>query len=89
MRVLSGKRAHEAIKVLACETRWDLFNSVQRQPSHIAELADKLDKDKSTVSRHVDALEDAGLVRTATVSGERGAKKKVYSLSPRIVIDLS
>jgi len=74
---------------LGSRTRWAIFTTVRDNPSHIGNLAKVIKKNKSTVSRHVDVLERVGLVRTVTVDGRRGKKKKVYPVAPRIYLDLS
>ena len=89
LEVLSGERAREAILALGSETRWTIFSLIRTHPAHIEELARAVGKDKSTVSRHVDALAKAGLVRTVKVGGSRGTRKRVCPSSHRLYVDLS
>jgi predicted transcriptional regulator len=89
LKVLSGARAREAVLALGSETRWEIFSLVKDQPAHIEQLARSVGKDKSTVSRHVDALAKAGLVKTVKVEGSRGTRKRVCPSSNRLYLDLS
>ena len=89
LKVFSGDRAREAILALGSETRWKIYSLVKDQPAHIEQLARSVGKDKSTVSRHVDALVKAGLVKTVKVEGSRGTWKRVCPSSNRLYLDLS
>ena len=89
LKVLSGERAHNAVLALGSETRWRIFTLIRDEPTHIEELARAVRKDKSTVSRHVDALARAGLVKTVEVEGSRGTRKRVCPSSNRLYLDLS
>ncbi len=74
---------------LGSETRWEIYSLIRSKPSHIEGLAERVRKHKSTVSRHVEVLEKAGLVKTLAVEGSRGARKNVYPTATRLLIDLS
>ena len=89
IKVISGKKAREAIRALGSETRWDIYSIIKHRTAHIDEIARKLGKNKSTISRHVEALVKAGIVKTVNIEGSRGTRKQVCPSSNRLYLDIS
>ncbi|AEC51794.1 ArsR family transcriptional regulator [Pyrococcus sp. NA2] len=57
--VISNK---EQLRALSDPTRMKILELLRSHPMSVAEIAEKLGKDKSTIYRHIRALEEAGLV---------------------------
>ncbi|MDI3476029.1 MAG: hypothetical protein PWQ79_1808 [Thermococcaceae archaeon] len=72
----------ETVKVLSEETRFRILQLLRLRPMTIKELADAIGKDRSTISRHIKALENAGLVEEFEAFGN----EKVYSRSARLFL---
>ena len=63
------------LEALASETRLAMIALLNRRALNISELAESLDISSAIVTRHVQKLEAAGLVRCSTQSGRRGMQK--------------
>lgn len=66
------RRVREMASWLRSEAKRTVLEVVAGSPGiHMSEVARRLDKDRSTVKYHVDALADAGMLETGSGSGTR------------------
>ncbi|AIF68503.1 hypothetical protein PAP_00280 [Palaeococcus pacificus DY20341] len=72
----------DMIKLLAEETRFKILSQLRDRPMTISELSERLKRDRSTIYRHVKALEDAGFLEK--VAKERN--EVLYARSARIFL---
>lgn len=72
----------EKVKVLSEETRFRILQLLRQRPMTINELSDALEKDRTTVYRHVKTLEKAGLVEELETQGN----ERVYSRAARLFL---
>jgi len=72
----------EKVKVLSEETRFKILQLLRMRPMTINELSDAIEKDRTTVYRHIKALEKAGLVEELESQGN----ERVYSRSARLFL---
>ncbi len=70
----------ERIKVLAEETRFEILHLLKMGPMSIGELAMMLDRDRTTIYRHIKTLEKAGFVEEI---GQEG-NERIYARTARI-----
>ncbi len=63
------------LEALASDTRLAMIGLLNERPCNISELADALSISSAIVTRHVQKLEAAGLIRCSTQSGRRGMQK--------------
>ena len=75
----------EKIKIGIEKTRSDILNILKKDDYTIKEIAEKLDKDKSTIYRHIKKLEDADYVKYKNTDD---GKKKYYRVAHTIFLDL-
>lgn len=57
------------LKALSDPTRIKILELLREHPMSVSEIAERLGRDKSTVYRHIKALEDAGLVEVVEKIG--------------------
>lgn len=65
----------DVLECFASETRVKIIELLGRRPMNIRELAEALGISSAIVTKHVQKMEDAGIVRTESVSGTRGRRK--------------
>ena len=70
------------VRVISDHTRFKILKLLRKGPMTINELSDEIKKDRTTVYRHVKALERAGLVEEIEVQGN----EKVYARSARLFL---
>ncbi|AFL95242.1 putative transcription regulator, ArsR family [Thermococcus cleftensis] len=72
----------EKVKILSEETRFRILQLLRQRPMTINELSEALNKDRTTVYRHVKALEKAGVVEELEAHGN----ERVYSRTARLFL---
>ncbi|ASJ02054.1 transcriptional regulator [Thermococcus profundus] len=72
----------EAVKVLSEPTRFSILKLLRQRPMTIKELSEALSKDRTTVYRHIKALEGVGLVEEIDDTGG----ERVYSRTARMFL---
>lgn len=74
-------------KALACRRRIDIIKQVAKQELCICELEIANQIDKTTISRHIAILQNAGIIQLK----REGPRKKIVLKDPRILelIDLA
>lgn len=69
---------------LASETRLKMIELLLEQPRSIKELAEQLYLSSAVVTKHVQKMEEAGIIGTESISGTRG-RRKVCRILPDAV----
>jgi len=72
-------RDPEHVKVAIEDTRSDILSLLRVNDMTISQLAENLDKDHSTIYRHIKKLEDAGYIEEVAQMKENHIPKKVYT----------
>ncbi|WP_048152591.1 ArsR/SmtB family transcription factor [Palaeococcus ferrophilus] len=72
----------EKVKLLSDQTRFRIVSLLRERPMSVGELAELLGKDRSTVHRHIKALEDAGFVEEI---GREGIER-LYTRTARLFL---
>ncbi len=72
----------ETVKVLSEETRFKILQFLRERPMSINELSERLERDRTTVYRHIKVLQKVGLVEEFESHGN----EKVYSRSARLFL---
>jgi predicted transcriptional regulator len=72
------------LECFASETRVKIIELLNERPMSIKELADKLKLSSAIVTKHIQKLEEAGIVGTESIAGTRG-RRKVCHLLPESV----
>ncbi|MFN2323861.1 MAG: ArsR/SmtB family transcription factor [Trueperaceae bacterium] len=83
-----GPRLRAVAKALASEPRWRLLTALGEQLRNVGELAEALAMPPSTVAMHLGVLEEAGLVRTEYVPGQRGRQRVCQRVFDQVRVDL-
>jgi predicted transcriptional regulator len=83
---MAGVDSTELFKVLSSDTRRDILKLLQRAPMSTGDLAEALSVSRSSITRHVQSLSDAGLIITDEPSGARGGQKVCRLLFDRIAV---
>jgi len=83
-----GARARAVAKALASEPRWRLLRVLGEQLHNVGELAEALAMPPSTVTMHLAVLEEAGLVRSEFVPGQRGRQRVCQRVFDQVRLDL-
>lgn len=90
LRILEqlGYESEEIFKALGSGTRLKILEMLARQEMNINELGQALGIAHPTVSKHVQLLEQAGLVLSEYMPGEQGTQKRCRLRYDRLVISL-
>jgi len=72
----------EVVKLLSDQTRFKILKLLRQRPMSINELSDATSKDRTTIYRHVKALEKAGLIEEVESRGN----EKVYARAARLFL---
>ncbi len=90
MRILEqlGSESEELFKALGSRTRLKLLELLARQKMNINELGQALGIAHPTISKHIQILEQAGLVQSEYMPGEQGTQKRCRLRYDRLVISL-
>ena len=73
----------DAFEVLAAPARRAILAELQRSANSVNELAEALDVNQPTVSKHLKVLREAGFV-----SCRGSAQRRIYTLEPRPFAEL-
>ncbi len=72
-------RNPEHVKLAIEDTRSDILSLLRVNEMTISQIAENLEKDHSTIYRHIKKLEEAGYVKEKSISGDEHLHKKVYT----------
>lgn len=76
------------LRALASEPRWRILEILSERLLNISEIADALDMPLSTATLHINTLEEAKLLRTELMPGERGLQKVCQRVYDHVFIEL-
>lgn len=74
------------LECFASETRVRMLELISQAPLNIKELADALHLSSAIITKHVQKLEEAGLLRCQSVPGKRGQQKVCYLQTDKITL---
>ncbi|BDI29628.1 transcriptional regulator [Capsulimonas corticalis] len=83
-----GSQSEELFKALASDTRLKIIDLLAEREMNINELRQALGIAPPSVSKHVQILEQAGLVTSEYMSGEQGTQKRCKLRYDRLIISL-
>ncbi len=78
----------ELFRALGLESRVAIVRFLSQGDRNIAEIGAELGLSQPTVTRHVQQLEQAGLVTSEYVPGQQGMQKRCHLRYTRLVVDL-
>lgn len=87
MIIDTTKRSLPVLQALANETRLGIINSLASGEMNIGEIAKKLHISNAITTRHVQQLEEAGIVKTRRTPGKYGLQKIVALAIDQVAID--
>ena len=83
-----GIESEELFKALACQTRLRMLDLLSEREMNINEMRQALGIAHPSVSKHIQILEEAGLVISEYMSGEQGTQKRCKLRYDRLHISL-
>lgn len=86
---VDNQDTQEIVSVLATDTAYEIFQSLNRQPSTASEIASEMDLSVQNTSYHLHNLEDVGLIEVIdTCYSEKGREMDVYAPTrdPKVVV---
>jgi predicted transcriptional regulator len=89
IRDLSSRESINIFRALGSETRVRLLELLSEREMNIMELSAALALTQPSVTKHVQLLEEAGLVASEYIAAPQGMQKKCRRIYERIVVDLA
>jgi predicted transcriptional regulator len=62
-------------QALSSETRLKIINILEKEEMNIKDLAEKVDTSSTVMARHINKLEEVGIITTRNISAKRGLQK--------------
>lgn len=84
MNIQLNRKSMPIFECFSSETRVKIIELLSEKPMNISELADELNLSSAIVTRHIQKLEDAGIIRTESISGTRGRRKVCHLMHESI-----
>ncbi|WP_080836815.1 ArsR/SmtB family transcription factor [Cohnella massiliensis] len=75
MKIPVTVRQMAVLECFSSESRVRIIELLNRKPMNVKELAEALGVSSAIVTKHVQKLEEAGIIRTESLSGARGRQK--------------
>ncbi|WP_426452738.1 ArsR/SmtB family transcription factor [Paenibacillus sp. S-38] len=88
MNIPVNSRHMSLLECFGSETRVRMIELLGMQPMNIKELADTLELSSAIITKHIQKLEENGIVGTESISGTRGRRKVCYLIPDSIVLQL-
>ncbi len=85
---LNSPEAAAVRKALAADQRIKLLEMLASRTMNVNEIAAALGVSHPTASMHIRALQEAGLVQSASASTDKGAERRCWTALDRIVLEL-
>jgi predicted transcriptional regulator len=85
---LNSPEAATVRKALAADQRIRLLEMLTTRTMNVNEIAAALGVSHPTASMHVRALQEAGLLESASASTDKGSEKRCWTAFSRIVLEL-
>ncbi|MFZ4508408.1 MAG: ArsR/SmtB family transcription factor [Fimbriimonas sp.] len=89
IRDLNARESIHIFRALGSETRVRLLELLSEREMNIIELSAALSLTQPSVTKHVQLLEEAGLVASEYIAAPQGMQKKCRRVYERIVVDLA
>lgn len=89
IKELSASQSVTIFRALASESRAKILELLAEQDLNINELSSALGLAQSSVTKHVQILEEAGLVISEYQAGNQGMQKRCRRVHDRVLVDLS
>jgi ArsR family transcriptional regulator len=77
------------LDILGNRTRRDIIKLVSQEPRYISELRRETGVEKMALSRHLDRMMEAEILKVEEESGKRGRPRKYYDITGRLKIKVS
>ncbi len=87
--VVGAKAIAKVSSALASESRTKILSILKNSPADLEDIATMVNQSKANVSSQIRKLEEAGIVRSHYVPGQRGIKKVVELTINKIVMMIS
>ena len=88
MNIQVNTRNMPFLECFASETRVRIIGLLNDKPMNIKELAEALSLSSAIVTKHIQKLEDAGIVSTESISGTRGRRKVCHLVPESVTLQL-
>ncbi|MCZ8520392.1 MULTISPECIES: ArsR/SmtB family transcription factor [Paenibacillus] len=88
MNIQVNSRNMPLLECFASETRVKIIELLDGQPMNIKELAAALQLSSAIITKHIQKLEEHGIVGTESISGTRGRRKVCFLLPDSILLQL-
>jgi len=88
MRLQADRTNLAVFECFSSETRLRLIELLNERPMNIKELADAVELSSAIVTKHVQKMEEAGLLATESIAGKRGMQKLCRIALPELTIAL-
>ncbi len=89
IRELSASQSVAIFRALSSESRARVVELLAERPMNINELSAALGLAQPSITKHIQILEDAGLVVSEYLSGTQGMQKRCKRVHDRLIIDLA
>ncbi len=89
LKELSVKESVEIFKALGSTTRSRIIELLSEHEMNIGELSTKLSLSQPSVTKHVQILEEAGLVISDYIAAPQGTQKRCRLVFERLLVDLA
>jgi predicted transcriptional regulator len=89
IRELSASESVAIFRALSSESRARVVELLAERPMNINELSAALGLAQPSITKHIQILEDAGLVVSEYLSGTQGMQKRCKRVHDRLIIDLA
>ncbi|MFA5364888.1 MAG: helix-turn-helix domain-containing protein [Candidatus Bathyarchaeia archaeon] len=76
------------LMILENPTRRDIIKRLSEEPNYPLQLAKDLGLGQQLVAKHLQIMEDAGMVASSTESSPHGPKRRIYSLNKNVSVTL-
>lgn len=84
MKVEVTPASYPFFAALSSETRLRIIELLAEKPQNIGQLAKSLGISGAIVTRHINLLEEAGIVKTESLTGKRGRQKLCYLAAKQV-----
>jgi len=88
MNIQVNSKNMPLLECFSSETRVKIIELISEKPMNISELANAMALSSAIVTRHIQKLEEAGIIRTESISGTRGRRKVCYLQQDSITLML-
>ncbi|GIO16344.1 transcriptional regulator [Cohnella xylanilytica] len=88
MKIQVSTQQMKLLETFASESRVRMIELLDKRPMNVKELAEALGISSAIVTKHVQKLEDVGIIRTESLSGTRGRQKVCHLQLDSVTLQL-